>query len=61
MYVVVIVVSVDYNFFLLADKNYLIISIESENGVTREYCSIDMIVKPLVAGFNAIKNVEEYL
>jgi hypothetical protein len=45
----------------LIDKNYVIISLESKDGVAREYCSIKMVVKPLVADFNATNNVEKYL
>lgn len=46
--------------FLLAVKKSIIITIENENGVVREYCGIDVTITELVPRDNG-SSIEEYL
>ena len=46
--------------FILAVKKSIIITIENENGVVREYCGIDVMVTALVPR-DIGSSIEEYL
>ena len=47
-------------YFLLAVKKSIVITMENENGVVREYCGIDVTVTALVPG-DIGSSIEEYL